>query len=198
MGRSFLPWLAGESGCSVACTLACHSHADVDQLAHYILLRFGEDANANRAAAGEEPGTPPHPGAAGAAAAQEQPHDLGDFSIAALRSKAAAAAGDAAAAGRGAGGAGRALRAGCAGNGQALAGRIRGEVEQGGLHSTLSALLELHHGLRATQERVLQLQQQLAAQQAGVLSALQPAEQQQADVQGPQRRAGPGRELPPG
>jgi hypothetical protein len=155
--------------------------ADVDQLAHYVMLRFGEELNAKEVSSEE------HPGASESAPQQQnqqqwvQQHDS-DFSIAALKVPSLGTMVN--------GSSSTGVLRSPVRNGQQLASKIRSETEQSSLQSTLASLLALHQGLRETQQQVLSLQQQLMQQQAGVLQAMQPdGGQQQMD---PAARAGHG------
>lgn len=126
------------------------------------MLRFGEDLRSKEAAGAKE--APP-------AADQQQQQQGGErpgspFTITAARGlDVAAGPGPSSAAGAAVQ---RGLR-----NGQKLAGRIRAEYEESGLHQTLQALLEMHQGLREGQAQVLWLQQQLAGQQGDTSQLLQ-------------------------
>lgn len=151
-----------------ACECCCCLFADAHQLAHYIMLRFGEDLRAKVAAARKEQVAQPLEPA--------QPRQESGFSIPGVHGPHetdSLVERD------------RTLQAG--GNGQRLAGRIRVEAEQAGVQAALSSLLELHQGLREQQQQMLSLQRSLLQQQAEVVQAL-----------GCEGREGEGLQLPSG
>ncbi len=168
--------------------------ADLDKVAHYVLQRFGDEAegtedeerttgDGSRSHSGSGDGA--HRGVrhgkqppAEHAAAQPAParHDSGDFSIAAIR--AGALPQSAAAMQAEGGGTTRWSPSHLPGspgepsNGRRLLHAMQTETEQRGAADASSTLLQLQGSLAATQQRLLEASNQLIAQQASLLQAV--------------------------
>lgn len=170
------------------CLLTCLCAADLDKVAHYVMQRFGDDADGivgdesrssgsgarlgsgsgdgGHAAVQQRKQAPALPAAASPAPLR---HGSSDFSIAAIRAGGAAEIVAAAPAG---GGGAMQCTPGEPSNGRRLLQAMQTETEQRGAADAGTALLQLQGSLAATQQRLLEASNQLIAQQASVLQGL--------------------------